>query len=142
MKVKDIMTKSLVTLSPKDTVSYAANLMKKHNIGSLPVCDGEKVIGIITDRDITLRAVAGEKDANTQTVREIMSSNPVLGKPDMDISDAGRIMSERQIRRMPVVQNDSIVGMLSLGDLAVEPGLYHTAGEALSEISTPSCIEK
>lgn len=138
MKVKDVMTKSLVNLTPEDTVERAAQLMREHNIGSLPVCDGDKVIGIITDRDITLRSTAEGENSQRQTVRDIMSSNPVIVSPEIEAREAARIMSERQIRRLPVVENNSLVGMLSLGDLSVEPNLSNKAGEALSDISEPS----
>lgn len=138
MKVKDVMTKSLATLTPEDTVERAAQLMREYNIGSLPVCDGDKVIGIITDRDITLRSTAEGENSQRQTVRDIMSSNPVIVSPEIEAREAARIMSERQIRRLPVVEDNSLVGILSLGDLSVEPNLSNKAGETLTEISEPS----
>ncbi|MBU5486066.1 CBS domain-containing protein [Clostridium sp. MSJ-11] len=138
MKVKDVMTKSLATLSPEDTVERAAQMMREHNIGSLPICDGDKVIGIITDRDVALRSAAEGENAQRQTVRNIMSSNPVIVSPEIEAREAARIMSERQIRRLPVVENNSLVGMLSLGDLSVEPNLSNKAGETLTNISEPS----
>lgn len=141
MKVKDIMTGSVVSLNSEDSVERAAGLMKEHNIGAVPVCEGDKVIGIITDRDIALRSVAPGKDSKSQSVREIMSSNPVTGTPDMDIQDASRVMSERQIRRLPIVDNENLVGMVSLGDIAVTPKLNEEAEQALSSISEPSTPE-
>lgn len=138
MKVKDIMTKNVASLNPEDTVEHAAQLMKEYNIGSLPICNEEKVIGIITDRDIATRSSAEGENVQKQTVRDIMTSNPVTIKSDMDIKDAARIMSERQIRRLPVVESNSLVGMLSLGDVSVESASNETAGEALSNISEPS----
>ena len=97
MKVKDIMSKTVVNLNPEDTVDQAAHLMKEHNVGSIPVCSNGKVIGIITDRDIALRSVADGNNSTTQKIREIMSSNPVLGNPEMDVTEAGRIMGEKQV---------------------------------------------
>lgn len=141
MKVKDIMTKSVVSLNSEDSIERAAELMKEHNIGAVPVCQGDKVIGIITDRDIALRSVACGKDSRSQDVREIMSSNPVTGTQDMDVQDASRIMSERQIRRLPIVENSNLVGMISLGDIAVSPNLNQEAEQALSSISEPSTPE-
>lgn len=138
MKVKDIMTKNVASLNPEDTVEHAAQLMKEYNIGSLPVCNEEKVIGIITDRDIAIRSSAEGENVQKQTVRDIMTSNPVTIKSDIDVEDAARIMSERQIRRLPVVESSNLVGMLSLGDVSVESGSNETAGEALSNISEPS----
>ena len=137
MKISEIMTKDVITLSVDDTVEHAAKLMKQHNIGSIPVNTKEKIVGIVTDRDIILRCVAEGKDLKTQVVREIMTSNPVVGDENINVDDAARIMSERQIRRLPIVGNNSLVGMVSLGDLAVDPNLAAQATVALSEISIP-----
>ena len=141
MKVSEIMTKDVISLSVDDTTDHAAHLMKEHSIGSIPVKSQEKVVGIVTDRDIILRCVAEDKDIKTQKVREIMSSNPVVADENMSVDDATRIMSERQIRRLPVVANDHLVGMVSLGDFATESVLKEEAGDALSEISVPSTHE-
>ena len=112
-------------------------IMKEHNIGSIPVKTQEKVVGIVTDRDIIMRCVAEGSDLKLKKVRDIMTSNPVLGDQNIDVNDAARIMSERQIRRLPIVSNNELVGMVSLGDLAVDPNLHKEASEALSEISIP-----
>ena len=138
MQVKDIMTKEVATLNSKDSVERAAQLMKQYNVGAIPVCSEEKVIGIITDRDIALRSVAQGENGRNQTVRDIMSSNPVVINSATDIHDAARIMSERQIRRLPVIENNNIVGIVSLGDIAVENNLKDDAESALSNISEPS----
>jgi len=140
MKISEIMTRDVISLSVDDTTEHAAELMKEHNIGAIPVDVEEKVVGIITDRDIVLRCIAENKDIKTQKVRDIMTSNPVVGDENMNVDDAARIMSERQIRRLPIVQSDKLVGMVSLGDLAVQSKLKEEAGEALSEISIPSTI--
>ncbi|MBC8062033.1 MAG: CBS domain-containing protein [Clostridiaceae bacterium] len=137
MKIKELMTKSVATLNENDTVEQAARLMKEHNIGSIPICKGEQVIGIITDRDIALRSVAEGENFKSQSVRTIMTSNPVLGHPEMDVQDATRVMSERQIRRLPIVDNNNLVGMVSLGDIAVESNLRANAESALQNISEP-----
>ncbi|MBU3145456.1 CBS domain-containing protein [Clostridium sp. CF012] len=139
MKISEIMTKDVISLSVDDTVEHAAGLMKEHNIGSIPVSTKEKIVGIVTDRDIILRCVAEGKDLKVQKVREIMTSNPVVGDENLNVDDAARIMSERQIRRLPIVSDNTLVGMVSLGDLAVEPNLRQEASGALSEISIP-CI--
>jgi CBS domain-containing protein len=138
MQIKDVMTKSVASLNPEDTVERAAQMMKEYDVGSIPVCDGEKVVGILTDRDIALRNVAHGDNPRMQSVRDIMTSNPVVVSPTTDIHDAARIMSERQIRRLPIVENENLVGIVALGDLAVEPILGDDAGEALREISEPS----
>lgn len=137
MKIKDIMTKTVASINANDSVENAAKLMKEYNIGSVPVCNGEEVIGVITDRDIAIRGASNGKNMNNEKVRGIMSSNPVLGTPDMEVNDAARIMSERQVRRLPVVENNNLVGVVSLGDLAIEPKCNNRAGEALSNISEP-----
>lgn len=137
MKISEIMTKDVISLSVDDTVEHAAKLMKEHNIGSIPVNTNEKIVGIVTDRDIILRCVAEGKDLKTQKVREMMTSNPVVGDENITADDATRIMSERQIRRLPIVGNDALVGMVSLGDIAVDPNLRQQATGALSEISIP-----
>lgn len=135
MKIKDIMTESVVSLNVNDTIERAAELMEQYNIGSVPVCEENKVVGVITDRDIAVRCSSHGENSKTKIVRDIMSSNPVTASPDMDVSEVSRIMAERQIRRIPIVENDNLVGVVSLGDLAVEPKCEHQAEGALSSIS-------
>ncbi|CAB1253582.1 CBS domain-containing protein [Clostridium sp. MT-14] len=137
MKVKDIMTKSVISLKADDTIERAAEIMEQNNIGAVPVCDGDRVIGIITDRDIAIRSAVKGESYNSKTVRDIMSSNPVTSSPDMDLRDVSRVMSERQVRRIPVVENEHLVGMVSLGDLATNSKSNEQAGDALSNISKP-----
>ena len=137
MIVKDIMSKDLVSLNSEDSIERAAQLMKQFNVGSIPVCSQKKLIGIVTDRDITLNSVASGANTNRQKISDVMTSNPVTGTPDMDIHDAARIMSEQQIRRLPITQNDTLVGIVSLGDISVEPNLQDNAQEALKNISEP-----
>ncbi|MBU3112812.1 CBS domain-containing protein [Clostridium lacusfryxellense] len=140
MKVSEIMTRDVISLSVDDTVERAAELMKEYNIGSIPVNTEDRgVVGIVTDRDIILRCAAEGKDIKTQKVRGIMTSNPVIGDCDIDVNEAARIMSERQIRRIPITSSNKLVGMLSLGDLALEPNLREETTQALGEISIPSC---
>ncbi|KYH29091.1 CBS domain-containing protein [Clostridium colicanis] len=138
MEIKNIMTKTVATINAEDTVERAAQMMKEHNVGSIPVCRGEKVVGVITDRDIALRSTAEGQNVKQQKVKDIMTSNPVTGTPNMDVHEAARIMSERQIRRLPIVENDKVVGIVALGDLAVEPQFANEAESALSNISTPA----
>ncbi|MGH4052148.1 MAG: CBS domain-containing protein [Clostridium sp.] len=139
MKVSEIMTKEVISLSVDDTVQHAAELMKQYNIGSIPVnAEDRGIIGIVTDRDIILRCAAEGMDIKTQTVRGIMTSNPVACDENIDVNDAVRIMSERQIRRLPITQSDKLVGMVSLGDLVLEPNLREETIDALGEISIPS----
>ena len=135
MNVNEIMTKSVVTLKSGDTVERAATLMKEHNVGSIPVCEGSSVKGIITDRDITLKSVASGKDSKSQTVNEIMTTNIVTGTPNMSLDEASKVMSENQIRRLTIVDNNNLVGIVALGDLAIENKSNEMAGCALSSIS-------
>lgn len=130
------MTKDIATLRSDDTIERAARLMKQYDVGSLPVCTDDKIIGIITDRDIAVRSVAPGQVSN-QRVRDVMSTNLVVGNPDMDVHDAASIMSDRQIRRLPVVENNSLVGIVSLGDISLEPTAKNSAEDALKNISKP-----
>jgi CBS domain-containing protein len=138
MKVKDIMSEDITCLTADDSITKAAQIMKDLNVGSIPICRQNKVIGIITDRDITLRSVATGIDLSQQKVSDIMTPSPILGNPSMDIDDAVSIMSHRQVRRLPIVENDTLVGMVSLGDISTDSRLQHDAEQALSNISQPS----
>ena len=119
-------------------IERAAQMMKQFDVGSIPVCSQEKLVGMVTDRDIILRSVATGTNGNKQKISEVMTSNPVTGNPDMDVHDAAKIMSDEQIRRLPIVQNNNLVGIVSLGDISVEPILQDNAEEALKNISKPA----
>ncbi|GAA0767967.1 CBS domain-containing protein [Clostridium subterminale] len=138
MKVKEIMSKDVACLNPQDSIEKAAQLMKQYNVGSIPVCSNNMVSGIVTDRDIALRAVASGQDSGQTTVSNIMTSNPTVGNPEMDVHDAAEIMSKEQIRRLPIVENNSLVGIVSLGDISLEPILSDNAQDALKNISQPT----
>lgn len=137
MKVKEIMSTDVACLSSDDSVEKAAQLMKQYDVGSIPVCSQKKVIGMITDRDLALRCVAVGQNTKQQKVKDVMSANPVIGTPDMDVHEAASIMGSRQIRRLPIVENDSLVGIVALGDISVEPALQDNAEQALKNISQP-----
>lgn len=136
MELRNIMTKNVVSVDRSTPLQEAAKLMKQHDIGSVPVCDGDRVVGIVTDRDIVLRSVAGNNASNS-TCGDVMSTNIVTGTPDMDVHEAARIMADNQIRRLPVVENGKLAGMVAIGDLAVEPRFVNEAGDALNDISKP-----
>ncbi|MDF2819904.1 MAG: yhcV [Clostridiales bacterium] len=138
LQIKDIMSRDIACLKSDDSIEQAAQLMKQYNVGSIPVCNQNKVIGIITDRDIALRSVATGQNSSQQKVSDIMTANPVVGNPEMNVDDASRLMSQNQIRRLPIVDNDSLVGIVALGDISVEPSLQNTAEEALKNISLPT----
>jgi CBS domain-containing protein len=137
LKVKEIMSKKVASLDSEDSVERAAQLMKQYDVGSIPVCSRNQVVGIVTDRDIAVRTIAEGKDSKQEKVSAIMSSNPVVGSPDMDVHDAAQIMSTNQIRRLPIVENNNLVGIVALGDISVEPELQDNAEQALHNISQP-----
>ena len=120
MKVKDIMTKDVACVNPESNVVEAAQLMQKHNVGSIPVCDQSGVVGIVTDRDIIVRNIAHGKNPSDTPVRDVMTGQVITASPDMEVDEVTRLMSEKQIRRIPVVENNMIIGMLALGDVATD----------------------
>lgn len=138
MLIKDIMTKNVAYIDPQSAVIEAAQLMQKHNVGSIPVCDRSGVIGIVTDRDIVVRNVAHGTDPRSLKVQDVMTSGVATVSPDMDVDEAGRIMARNQVRRLPVVENHMLVGMVALGDLAVNARYDTEASKALTEISIPA----
>jgi len=138
LKIKDIMTKDISYVNPSATIVEAAQLMQKHNIGSIPVCDQTGVIGIVTDRDIVVRNVAHGKTPQSTIVKDVMTSAVTTVTPDTDVNVASKIMSQNQIRRLPVVENNKLVGIVALGDLAVNNRLNTEASKALSDISIPA----
>ena len=135
MKVKDIMSKNVACVNPESKVVEAAQLMQKHNVGSIPVVDRSGIVGIVTDRDIIVRNIAHGKNPGDTPVRDIMTGQVITASPDMEVDEVTKLMSEKQIRRVPVVENNMVVGMLSLGDLATDNRFTMEASEALSEIS-------
>jgi len=137
MLVSDIMNKDVVTVSPEESVETASRLLSRHNIGALPVCGGDgKLRGIITDRDIVLRCVAGGASPANTKVREVMSRSVVTAAPGDDIGRASGLMSSAQVRRLPVVEGGELVGMLSLGDMALRTACDMEAARALTDISS------
>ena len=137
-KLKDLMSRDVQVISPDGTIKEAAQHMRNGNFGMMPVGENDRMIGAISDRDIVIRAVADGKDPST-TVREVMSEGIVWAYEDDSVDDAVKIMSEHQIRRLPIVNADTrLVGIVALGDFAVVSSDIEAAGEALSEISKPS----
>ena len=138
MQVKDVMTRGAEVVRPDATLQEAANKMKSLDIGPLPVCDGDKVIGMLTDRDITVRATAEGLDPKQTRVREVMSKELITCLEDQDVKEAAELMQSKQIRRVPILSKDKrLVGMLSLGDLAHRTQDSKLAGKTLEEVSTP-----
>ncbi len=136
MNVKDIMSDKVITVSQDENLTVAARLLSRYNIGALPVCgkDG-KLRGMVTDRDIVLRCVASEDDANSTKVSEIMTRKVISVGAEESVETATRLMADRQVRRLPVEQNGRLVGMISIGDLAKIPDYSTEAAAALSDIS-------
>ena len=119
MKVKDCMCHEVAYVNPDCSVEDCAKLMCNNHIGCIPVCNTEKqVVGLVTDRDILLRTVGCGKDIKNTPVSDIMTCKVCCCEPDIDISEAEKIMSENQIRRLPVVDNNKVIGIITLGDLA------------------------
>ncbi|MCU9612603.1 CBS domain-containing protein [Caldibacillus lycopersici] len=137
--LREIMTDDVITVKESQSVQECAALMSQHNIGAIPVVNNSgQMVGIVTDRDITLRTTAQGENPHTP-VSEVMTSQQIVqGTPDMDVHEAANIMAQQQIRRLPVVENGHIVGMVALGDLATENIYANEAGEALQDISSPS----
>lgn len=136
MKLREIMTRSVIRISPEESVSVAARALEHYNVGVLPVCgrDG-KLCGLVTDRDLVTRCVASGRDADRTAVRDVMTKSVVSADPDMEADRAASLMGSRQIRRLPVLENGKLCGMVSLGDLAAIRESGADAGLALSEIS-------
>lgn len=125
MKVKDCMCDKVDTIKQDETVDNCAKLMCEKHIGCLPVCDcDDKLVGILTDRDILLRNVACDKDACNTKVSEIMTTNVHCCDANTDIKEAEKLMANEQIRRIPVLENNKLVGILTLGDLAANDDIY------------------
>lgn len=138
LKVRDVMTSNVSTITTNSTIQEAAHQMKNLNVGSIPVCDNSRrPVGIVTDRDIVIRNVSEGMGGNT-SVDNVMSKNVITVSPDTDIHEAAEIMANNQIRRLPVVENDQIIGIVAIGDLAVRDIYVNEAGDALSDISRPS----
>ena len=137
MKVEELMTRDPATLRPESTCTEAAALMKSKDCGSLPVVKDGKLVGIVTDRDIVLRVVAGTKDPTRIAVSEIMTAAPVTIAPATRAEDASKLMSEKQVRRLPVVDDGRLVGILTIGQLARRESV-NAVGETLKEVSQPA----
>lgn len=137
MKLRDVMTNPVIRIHPEESVAVAARTLTHYNIGILPVCGSDgKVCGLLTDRDIVTRCLAAGRSAANTTVRDVMTRGIVSARPDMDTALAASLMGREQIRRLPVMENGKLCGMVSLGDLAVQDETAYDAGDALSEISS------
>lgn len=136
MKLRDVMTGSVVKIHPDETVAVAARALERYNIGALPVCGSDgRLCGMVTDRDLVTRCLASNRQPENTRVREVMTGNVISAMPDMDTGAAAHLMGRQQIRRLPVVENGKLCGMVSLGDLANREESSYDAGDALTAIS-------
>lgn len=135
MKVRDIMSENIQIVSPETSLEDVARLMAENDIGAVPVCQDKAILGLITDRDIVIRAVAKGKNSASTKAQDVMSKDIISISPDTDAHVAANRMSEHQIKRLPVVENGKIAGILALGDLAIENIHINEAGNALNGIS-------
>jgi CBS domain-containing protein len=134
--VKDAMTPSPCTIDADQTVEYAARMMKQEDVGLAPVVEGRRLVGTVTDRDIAVRLVAEGGDPKTVTVREIASNDPITVDPQEDLAEALRLMASHRVRRLPVVEDGRIVGVLAQADVADE-AKAKKVGQMVEEISKP-----
>ena len=135
MKIREIMSPEVRCIGPDNTLVEAAGLMRELDVGAIPVCDQDRLAGMLTDRDLALRAVASGKDPGQTTVREIMSEGIIAIFDDQSVEEAAHLMEKKQVRRLPVLNRQKhLVGIVSLGDLAVnsQPAF---SGTALREVS-------
>jgi CBS domain-containing protein len=138
MQIREIMTREVEVIRPDASIREAAAKMKDLDVGAIPVCDGQRLQGFLTDRDIAVRAVAEGRDSGNTKVADIMSKDLAYCFEDDQIDEAATVMEMKQIRRLPVLDREKqLVGIVSLGDLSVRTGDQDLAGEALQEISEP-----
>jgi len=139
MLLKEIMTPHVEVVSPGDTLEEAARKMAELDVGPVPVCEGNRVVGLLTDRDITVRATAAGCDPKTTLICDAMTQEIICCYEDQEVQEAARLMRAEQIRRLPVLNRaNELVGIVSLGDLATAAGDQGQPGEVLKEVSEPT----
>lgn len=134
MNIRDVMTPNPRTVAPTESIMNAARIMRDTDTGVVPVVENGRPVGLVTDRDIVVRAVADGGELN-RPVGEICTGAMVSASPDMSTREAAQLMSDHQVRRLPVVENDRLVGIVSIGDLAVKEGKDGRTGDTLQAIS-------
>jgi len=139
LRIKDVMTPQAEVISPDATTEDAASVMKTLDIGVLPVCDEEGLVGILTDRDLVVRVLAASRDAKAVLVGEAMTPSVVYCFEDDDVEHAATVMAGQQIRRLPVLdKNRKLVGIVSMGDLALHTQDHQLTGKVLEDVSQSS----
>ena len=143
MKLAEIMTRQVDVIQPDDTLQAAAKKMRDRDIGFLPVCDGEVLMGVLSDRDITIRALADGMDVGIMLARDLMTTPAIYCFEDQDAGEAARIMSDNQIRRLVVLSREDkrLVGVISLGDIARKE-TTDLSGKVLQKVSEPDISEE
>jgi CBS domain-containing protein len=138
MRLSEILTRDVETIRPETSAREAAQRMRSMDVGALPVCDGRRLLGMVTDRDLTLRILAEGRDPNATPVREAMTPDVTYAFEDDDVRDAADIMKQRQIRRLPVVDREKhLVGIVALGDIATHAS-DQLSGDTLEKVSEPT----
>lgn len=142
MNISEIMTSDVQVIQPDDTLRMAAQKMKDYDIGFLPVCDGTTLLGVLSDRDITIRALAEGLDISVMLGRDLMTTPALYCFDDQEVADAAKVMGEHQVRRLVILGRDNqrVVGVISLGDLA-RKGITDVSGQVLQKVSEPSSQE-
>ena len=136
MQVQDLMNSNVISIAPEESASLAARLLNRYNIGALPVCStGQVLRGILTDRDIVMRCIAAEEDPERTSAGDIMTRDVATVTPEDDVRSAARLMAVKLVRRLPVVEDGKLVGMLSLGDVAQSQRFEMETSKAFSDIS-------
>lgn len=137
MKLREIMTQCVVRIHPEESAAVAARTLQRYNVGMLPVCGSDgRIYGVVTDRDLVTRCIASGRLPASTPVRDIMTANVVSARPDMDTVAAAQLMGRQQIRRLPVLENGRLCGMVSLADLAAREETAGDATDALAGISS------
>lgn len=135
MLVKEAMSSDVVWVTPSEEIGNVASKMKEFDIGAIPVCKNEEIVGIVTDRDIVVRGLVNHGNTANHAVREVMTEHPIWCSPNEDVEDAIRLMEDRQIRRLPVVDSEKhLIGLLSLGDISQKIS-HELSGEVIAAVS-------
>ena len=137
MKIREVMTRNVRCVKPDTSIKEAAIEMQQLDVGALPICDGDRLTGMVTDRDIVVRCVAKGMDPGRTQVKDAMTEHLTWCREDDDVQEAAKLMQDKQIRRLPIVDKDKrLVGIVSLGDVATREDRA-TAGEAVKDVSKP-----
>ncbi len=140
MKIRDVAMKEMHCAEPAMDLSEVATMMKRHNIGVVPVCEGKKLLGMLTDRDLVISCMAADMDPKECTAREYMTAKPVTVTPDTELEEAAKMMGREQLHRLAVIENGDLAGIISLGDIATILDDDSLIAGTLRKISSPSHI--